>query len=516
MPLDLSGFNSGEDQFQGLYKIGSDLQKNREMDLKQQQDNQDNQNQQLIRKTAAANYFKTYLNPKNFHTGTINDPVITNGIHDALGTAMQLINQGVDVPTVSTIINSQVGQISQASQNVQALNLQKQTALKALSKVPGVDPEKFDQSFNNSAYYNTDANGKPVLKGIGDLASMDYSKDYVDDVLKNGDVYNSGGIDDFMKTATPTTVTTSSKIRNSAGRLTQVSGQTVAPSFMVPETDKDGVIKQQFVPKNTTATDGDTPLFNEALGKGKTDQPIQMVTDEVWDQLGKSHPSSQAFIRQEVRTDLKNHPDIRLDSPQAENLAKAYAFQYMKNSQYNGGHFKRGNVNMLPWPVKQSASTIANNTPPQTIDYFNGDNHTLGLKQIVDNSINQVQALNPRATPYTRFNSAPPQVQDILLKQAQVLSGDKGLTNSDLYFYKGKDGNIQLMEAAKHDRNGNSLPVPQTDKSVMTVDPLSLNIPANQAVTKVGTGKTKPQTMNSVINTSKPQQEKKSSGIKWK
>lgn len=514
MPLDLSGFNSGEDQFQNLYKIGDDIRKNRELDLKQQQDNKDNQNQQLIRKTAAANYFKTYLDPKNFHTGTINDPVITNGIHDALGTAMQLINQGVDVPTVSTIINSQVGQISKASENVKALNLQKQTALKALSKVPGVDPEKFDQSFNNAAYYNTDANGKPILKGIGDLASMDYSKDYADDVLKNGDVYNSGGIDAFMKTAKPTNVTTNTKIRNAAGRLTQVSGQTVAPSFMIPETDKDGVIKQQFVPKNTIATDGDTPLFNEAMGKGESKQPIQMVTDDVWNSIP---PNGQAFIRQEVRTDLKNHPDVRLDSPQAENLAKAYAFQYMKNSQYNGGHFRMSNINMQPLPPRpQSSSAIANNTPPQTIDYYNGDSHTLGLKQIVDNSINQTKAVNPNSTPYTRFNSAPPQIQDILLKQAQILSGDKGLTNSDLYFYKGDNGNIQLMQAIKHDRNGNSLPAPQTDESIMIVDPLSLNIPANQAVTKVGTGKTKPQTINSVINTSKPQQEKKSSGIKWR
>jgi len=126
------------------------------------------------------------------------------------------------------------------------------------------------------------------------------------------------------------------------------------------------------------------------------------------------------------------------------------------------------------------------------------------LKQVIDSDIAKVKYNKPNDIPYTGFNEVPQPIQTTLIKQARDITGDKTISNANLYFHKADNGDINLMQIT-----GDKPNLPK-DVSVMTVDPLTLNIPANQNVAKVGTGKSKPETINKVINTG---QTKKTSGM---
>src|SRR6185503_11424401 len=155
-PLDLAGFVTPEQSFEGLDKISNTLQRNRLLN-QQEADRQERlTNAAEAKKNATATYLQGYLNQKHFLTGTNYDPVITNGLSGILQKAMQLASQGVDAPTITSAINPEVADLSKASQNIQAMDAQRDEMVKNLGKDPGIDPDKFNQAFRDAAYYTTD------------------------------------------------------------------------------------------------------------------------------------------------------------------------------------------------------------------------------------------------------------------------------------------------------------------------------------------------------------------------
>ena len=84
------------------------------------------------------------------------------------------------------------------------------------------------------------------------------------------------------------------------------------------------------MPKYEVATDGDNVVMGEFMGQdgSKTKAPVRMVTDEVFNDLPVS---AKAYLRQEVRR-LSKDKGVELNSVQAQNLAKALAYDELKNS----------------------------------------------------------------------------------------------------------------------------------------------------------------------------------------
>ncbi len=491
--LDLNGFVTPEQNYGGLYKLSDTLQKNNYLKQAEADRQERLANQAEAKRNATATYLQGYLNPKHFLTGTNYDPVITTGVSGILQKAMSLASQGIDAPTITMAINPDVADLSKASQNIQAIDAQRDESVKNLSKIKGIDPDKYNQAFRDAAFYTTDANGK---KTLNDMSTLDANKDIATGVLNNGDIYTNEGISDYLKNSKPTTVDFNNRVRDANGTVHQVKGTQTSPSFMISDQDANGV-HQGFVPKYETATEGDAALlhtFKDDTGN-EVKAPVRMVTDDIWQNL----PSAgKGYIMQEVRGLIKDHPEIKLSSPQAEHLGKAILYDELKNSPDNYSTFKRTDVNLQPLPPRITINNGSANQQPKTIDLYNGDENNVGLNQVVDAAIQKSKSINPKAIPYTRFNEVPQQVQSTLIKQARDLSGDKGLNNANLYFYKDADtGDINLYQITGEHPNL------KNDTQIMTVDPLTLNVPANTNVAKVGTGKTKPETINKVIETGK-------------
>lgn len=479
--LDLSGFVTPEQTFGGVYKMADTLQKNKIL-AQQEADRKERLNNEATgRRNATATYLQGYLNPKHFLTGTNYDPVITTGVSGILDKAMKLASQGVDAPTITSAINPDVADLSKASQSIQAIDAQREEMVKNLGKDPGVDPDKFNQAFRDAAFYTTDAKGNKVLK---DLSTVDPTngQQIANGVLTNSDIYTNGGLNNFMKTAKAETNDFNNKVRDANGSVHQVKGVQTSAPFMQPDLDSNGVYTGKFVPKYEIATEGDSPLIHTFKDDKGNDvkAPVRMVTEDVFNSLPSS---AQGYIMQEVRKQIAEHPEIKLNSPQAEHLGRAIAYDEMKNSPDNWSTYKRTDVQMQPLPPRVS---IYNGTQaPQTVNLYND------IAQIVSAPKQNKEQL-------TGINQLPAMAQKTILDIGRNSEQDKKLDISDFYLNKDADGTINLWRK-KHKEAGDE----GKDYIVTPLDPLSLNIPANVQLDKVGTGKSKPATINKVIDTGK-------------
>lgn len=452
MPLDLSGFDSGVNQYGGLYKLGDDLRQNRELDLRKQQMDlaqkrfdQNEADRQATRKNATANYLKSYLSPDHFLTGTVYDPLITKGIGNVMNKAMQLAAQGVDAATISTLINPDVAKLSQASQNLQQINAQAENAKKILAKQPGFDASKFDDEFKKNTYFTTDANGNTVLK---DISKLDPNQDYADQTVRNGNVWNNQAIDDFLKNTKPLVYSSQIKDRDKTGRLTDVKGDISAPAFMIPNTDAQGAIikengRPSFVPKYDIATDGESALVHDFMGDNQK-APVRIVSDDIWQH---TPDNVKAYVLQEVRSHLKGNPNIKMTDPQAEILGKAILYDELKNNPYNGGSFKQVSQNIQPLPPRVSVhinNGKGSDTP--TIDIYTPLEQKLeeskANKTGVTTSMGHIIGSIPT-------NSLDEVTQGVIMSELKTKYGDR-YTPADIYIAQPRDnaGQIGIYDAS--------------------------------------------------------------------
>lgn len=465
MPLDLSGFVSKPNDFSGLYKISDDLRQNKQLAERKAERQQQEADRQDARKTATSSYLQYYLNPKHFLTGTNYDPVVTTGVSKILQKGMQLASKGVNAADITNALAPDVADLSKATEGIKALEKQRTGHEALLKNVKGIDTEKYNQEFKKAAYYNPDGSMK-------DLSTVDPSINYSDQVLKNSDVFNNEGVDDFVSKSGKNTTYENLKTIGSKGNMRQTKAEVTMPTFMQREEDPVTGIHKGFVPKYDTATDEDSHLlhtFKDDTGN-EVKAPVRMVTDEVFSSLP---PVVLSKIRQDVRSLIKGRPDISINSPQAEHLAKAIAYDELKNSGKQYSTLKETQV-IKDTPVPKVGVNIYNNMQPPTVDLYAGKG---GVKEIVESD-------QGKGYDYTRFNKLPAAAQTELLKIARDAAGDKSLDFSDIRIKGDGDGTINMVIGKK----GYTIPI----------DPMSLNVPANAAIFKLDGTKGKAAALNKV------------------
>ena len=170
---------------------------------------------------------------------------------------------------------------------------------------------------------------KTGVKKMRDISTIDPSQNYADNVLKNRDIFTNEGFADYVAKSGKTTTLEDTWVYGKDKSARRTKAEMTYPSFMISE--KDGRNAHvDFVPKYEVATDGENVLMGEFMGQdgSKTKAPVRMVTDELFNDLPVS---AKAYLRQEVRR-LSKDKGVELNSVQAQNLAKALAYDELKNS----------------------------------------------------------------------------------------------------------------------------------------------------------------------------------------
>lgn len=354
MALPVDRFVTPEQQFEGLYRYSGRLEQNR---LRQEQEKQ----AAAGRKAASDKYFANYLDPKDRFTGTMADPEIAKQLGEALDEAFMLSSKGATDNEIFMAITPRVNRVNDYTQKVKQIQAQKKQASDVVGKIPGVDQIKFSSEFDDEVFMETDL--KTGVKKMRDIGTIDPSQNYADIVLKNRDIYTPEGFDEYVAKAGKNTSLEDVSVYGKDKSMRRTKAEMTAPSFMISDKDERGA-HVDFVPKYEIATDGENVVMGEFMGQdGKpTKAPVRMVTNDVFNDLPVS---AKAYLRQEVRK-LSKEKGVELNSAQAENLARALAYDELKNSGKQYSTLKEVQVQKAaPIIINNSGSGSSSKTPQQ-------------------------------------------------------------------------------------------------------------------------------------------------------
>lgn len=323
MPIDVQRFITPEQKFEGLYNL-ADRQEAK--NLRQEQAKKDAE----AKKYASDKYFTNYLDPKDRFTGTAYDPVTNKMLSDALNQAYDLSSKGVGDNEIFTAIAPLVNKVNEYSQKAKMYTERKKEALSLVDKESAIDKKALAAEMDRLAFY--DDNGK--LKDIGEF---DPTLDYWDvAVQQNPDrVMTDFGVEDFAKSSPRQTKVEDFTVINSRGGREKRKVEVNATDWSVPE-QENGVFTGKIVPKYDEALDdGEKIYHNFDDGKGGiVKAPVRLLDVETFNNTLKD-PRIANWLRGQVSRSIKGYTDqngeqLKMDSPQAEAVARALMYDALK------------------------------------------------------------------------------------------------------------------------------------------------------------------------------------------
>lgn len=493
--LDLRGFNSGDVDFSGLYKVGDDLRYNKQLQERKDERLQEQKDKDEATLASNAKFLQNTFDPKQHLTGSLYDPVTTQLMSKAYGQALQLAQQKVPLDQILMATQPLVNKINDYTQKATMYTANKKEFLDQMKGVKGYDAKALSDEMDKAAFYDQDpATGQLTLN----VDKADPTNNYGLDVIKNSPdkVTNSSGLEDMVKTYKPSTFIDRVKRTNAKGGYEMRKTKVVAPAWTTIDDNGD------VVPKFQIAKDGDNVIthpFVDDKGNVKN-EPVRLLDNATFHSLLSSDEgmATADWLKGELK---KAGVSTDLNSTQANHAARAILYTELKNRtpiQYDDIEDTKAN------PIPRINVNVNNgNQPQKVIDLYNGDENNVGLKQIVFGD-------KAKGFEYTRFSKAPISVQTTLMKIARDQTDDKSLSNKNVYFKPNEDGDVELMQIVGDSPNS------KKDISIFTVDPITLNTPVNTNVTKVGTGKSKVGAINEVIGTGSNQQNQQPQSRKGK
>lgn len=446
--LDVRGFVVPEDNYAGLYKMGDTLQRNR---YRKEAEAERKQGQQLADTKFIANYF----DPKEFLTGSPLDPQSQSLLDKAYKQALDLNKQGANLAQVMGATAPLVNQLNEYMVKGKHFNEQKKIALQEAGKIKGIDANKLSAEMDKMAF--------PINPQTGqvDFANFDPNTNYADLALRNGEVYNNQGFDDFIKTAKLNTSVGQAKSINSKGGYVKHKAELSAPNFYTSETDADGN-HIGFVPAYEVATDDNGEHLYEFTNEDgtKTKAPIRLLDKAVFNDLP---PDAKGYVLQEARKYAKEH-GVELNSVQAENLARAIAYD-----ELNSKSKKYGTVKNIDETKAAPTRNITNVNVGGKGSY--GTNINDLYQRIYDATQNpdiNVKATGQKAT---RFNALDSDAQDLII--GYVNKGRETKVEPEDIFLTNEDGGVKVYKV-----NDRKEPIPELKNLLYTLPKLATNVKA--------------------------------------
>lgn len=302
---DVSNFIIPESKQEGLYYIAKQLGEQQQAKAKAAKEAEKN-------KMVASKYVQNLVGNKHLYTGTPFDPLADQKVNTILTTANDMIGKGADVNEVTTAILPLIDEWNQYATSAKDYQTHVKESFSALGNAPGVDKKALRKKMDELAFPIDEKTGMP------DVTKYDPNLNYADLALKEGDVFTNEGLTEFITKPTKIRDSKDATLTKSDGSSMRTRVDIVHPPIMIPENIGG---KITFTPPYEIATDEDAEILHpDGEQKGK---PIRLLSKDAFDTLP---PNALAYIRQETRK-LTQKNNIPLNSPQAEHLARAIAYQ---------------------------------------------------------------------------------------------------------------------------------------------------------------------------------------------
>lgn len=344
MPLDLSGFKNEPNQWAGLFHVADQMEKR-----KLRQDQLDLQKQ--TKRAAAGSFLQKYLDPKDMLTGTDYDPMLLQGLEALSQTGSQLAYAGADPTMLMMALGPGVNKLSSYATNAKNINKRIDEQLKGMkdSGMAGYNYSALKQEALKNAFYKTDDKGQSQM----DPDNFDPSVDYVAQAIQKNPlaVTTEDVFDEFAKKAEKKTTTADVTSYTPAGTTFRSKADLTAAGYMVPETvwdpkaGKSGEhVTTGFVPKYEVAKDRGNELLFDFQKDGKTTRaPIRLLDEQEYDKglWPAMHDRIRGMVQEHLSAyEKKTGNKIAIDSPEAKDVGRAFAYDMLNVDSRKGGSIK--------------------------------------------------------------------------------------------------------------------------------------------------------------------------------
>lgn len=416
--------------------VGGGLEKE-ELQLQRDRLNQQKESTKGNNLSATQKWIDDNLDPnKNLSGNPYVDPVYNKGMASLNAQAYELAAKGADISTIKMLLYPQADKLHNYSSTAKSYD---------------ADLEKqLDQIPTNSGYKKDEirkmAKRRKFLDENGNLKD-DFSDntDYVGQILSENplDVTTNEGIQNFVKdsmvNAKPTVVET--KTYNSKGGYEKKKLKITAPDWLILDTDEKGNNTRDLVPKYDIATEDGEPInhtWSTKSGEAKT-APIRLADKKLFDMVLKSSPSYSDNLRGRVMQAIsgmtdENEEPLSLNSPQAQNVARAFVYDDLKALSKGG---VEDVVETKPAQVKNITNVRVNNAKPEVpvIDVYTT------IKEKADaNKDRYAMINNQRVEGLLQANVLDDNEQAVVLEKAKKATGLPDIAVDDIYIKSLPDG----------------------------------------------------------------------------
>lgn len=426
MALDLGGFYTPEEQFEGLNKITNRLDKNNLLAQKRAEEKRS----QL---SSASKFLTDYLDPKDSLTGTNYDPQIVAGFNELLQEGASLAREGADINTLLMALGPKVNKLNQYSTKAKLLNQHLKDQLSKIPKNSGYDISALEREAKKSAFYNEDGTFK-------DINDVDIDRDWVTETVKNKPdlVTTDAGFDEFVKNSQKFVNTEDVTRYTPIGGMSRKKVKITSPNWLQSDLDEKGVFTG-LVPKYEIAMDAGNPVMAnfETDGEEKL-APVRMFDKKEFDSLMGSRPDIADYVRGQVK---KYNPKIDLNSPQAEMLARSFVYDELNRR-------KAGGVEEMEVIDKPSAQQIKINLGYSP--YSRGGGGSSSGEVNINDTYNIIDAeatkKKDEGKAYLQVNLLPLDAQKLVVDFASSVTGED-LTQADIKVIKDNNNKLGVYRA---------------------------------------------------------------------
>ncbi len=426
------------------------LRQNR--DLQEQRYKDEQKNRQEIRKSAAATYLSNVLDKKDFLSGSPYDPMIVQGLDNAMKQGMELASKGADTPTIMLSIAPTIQKLNQYQSTAKQIETSIKSSTDKLKGYSGYNIDALSDEAKKTAYFNQDGTMK-------DISEIDPQVDYVSNVLKNNPdkVVNLNGINEVVdKTHLPET---QEKIGTEIRGKKQLYGYDVKKPWW-QEVEKDEKGNAILDPKSNLprGLDVKNEILKKPDGTPLTDEdgmPFKLVDKKVFNSFMSSRPDvADAIVAETIkdfrRAGAKENEIPKIGSPIFEEHARHTLYTLLK--ERNNSSFKRNDVQSTAPLLTKIQLTGSAYTPKSGAS----DKEILVndvFKEIKDNP--KIQA--GEAVMLTNLGGNAPEV---IVEKAKK-RGFNDITQEDIYVHKDKSGVVNV-----YDRPSGKVIFPLDEKSI--------------------------------------------------
>lgn len=427
MPLDLSGFRSEPNQWAGLYHAADQLEKRQ---LRKDQLAQ----QQQSKRAAAGTFLQNYLDPKDMLTGTAYDPMLVQGLQEAMQQGSQLIMSGADAPMLMMALGPMVNKLSTYSTNAKAVNKQIDDQIKLMreSGLTGYDYGALKENALKSAFYKTDDKGQSMI----DPASIDPSVNYIQKAIETAPekVTTAAGLDLFAKNSPMNKTLEDRQKYTGTGELDRTKVHLIGQNWLVPERDASGKITD-LVPEYDTAMDNDQPIMHEFVDEqGKAvRKPVKILSESRFDDMMQRRPDIADYIKGITNQHLKEYKDksgkeITLADPKAKLVARAIAWDELNRRKTRT--IERADIVDKP---SQAQINLRVNSSPEGLQYTR--DRAAAAKE------GRVSVVDPNSPDQYKSNAAEA-IGDIFTGKDDISKNPKINLNDEIFSMGGKSRKV--------------------------------------------------------------------------